>query len=242
MTGGSLFLNNSFCGQLLCANSFLDKYQTKDGKWHNGGRRYRYLCSGAAMKRNGCDGQTVYTAQKVDEVVISVLHECFKKLKVTPKDAAIEKRYKAQIKEIKQEIKKLEKETETLKRKMSDLASEIANALIGESKFTEARLTDKPIELSEIELEALNRKMDLVELLLQDGGHPTLSFTYFEPDSNKEYLTRIGIVKKIDTFTKKLILYGSDDIENKKIPTIDIPLDGIIDISGFPNEFDEYKN
>ena len=109
----------------------------------------------------------------------------------------------------------------------------------------EARLTAKPIELSEVELEALNRKMALVELLLQDGGHPTLSFTYFEPDGYKEggrYLTRIGIVKKIDTFAKKLILYGSDDMENKKIPTIDIPLDGIIDISGFPNEFDEYKN
>lgn len=108
----------------------------------------------------------------------------------------------------------------------------------------EARLTDKPIELSEVELEALKRKMDLVELLLQDGGHPTLSFTYFEPDVYKEggrYLTRIGIVKKIDTFAKKLILYGSDDIENKKIPTIDIQLDRIIDISGFPTEFDEYK-
>jgi len=51
-----------------------------------------------------------------------------------------------------------------------------------EAIFKEARMTDKPIELSEIELEALNRKMDLVELLLQDGGHPTLSFTYFEPD------------------------------------------------------------
>ena len=114
-----------------------------------------------------------------------------------------------------------------------------------EAIFKETQLTDKPIELSEIELEALNRKMDLVELLLQDGGHPTLSFTYFEPDVIKEggrYLTRIGTVKKIDAFAKKIILYGSDDIENKKIPTIDIPLDGIIDISGFPNEFDEYKN
>ena len=71
----------------------------------------------------------------------------------------------------------------------------------------EARLTDKPIELSEIELETLNRKMDLLELLLQE-----------------------------------LILYGSDDIENKKIPTIDLQLDRIIDISGFPTEFDEYEN
>lgn len=84
-----------------------------------------------------------------------------------------------------------------------------------------------------------------VELLLQDGGHPTLSFTYFEPDVIKEggrYLTRIGIVKKIDTFTKKLVLYGSDDIENKKISTIDLQLDRIIDINGFPTEFDEYGN
>ena len=73
----------------------------------------------------------------------------------------------------------------------------------------EARLTDKPIELSEVELEALNRKMDLVELLLQDAGHPTLSFTYFEPDGYKEggrYLTRIGTVKKIDTFAKLMIM------------------------------------
>lgn len=49
-------------------------------------------------------------------------------------------------------------------------------------------------------------------------------------------MTRIGIVKKIDTFAKKLIIYGSDDIENKKIPTIDLQLDRIIDINGFPNE------
>ena len=33
------------------------------------------------------------------------------------------------------------KETETLKRKMSDLASEIANALVGDSKFTEEALS-----------------------------------------------------------------------------------------------------
>ena len=92
------------------------------------------------MNRNECDGQTVYTAQKVDSVVIQVLHECFKKIKVTPKDAAIEKRYKAQITELKREIKKLEKENESLKRKLRELSAEIANALLGDSKFTEDAL------------------------------------------------------------------------------------------------------
>ena len=109
----------------------------------------------------------------------------------------------------------------------------------------EARLTDKSIELSETELAALNRKIELVELLLQGGGYPTLSFTYFEPDKYKaggKYIKRIGAVKKIDTYKKLLILFGSDDTENKKIPTVDIPLDRIIDISGFPAEYDEYEN
>ena len=40
------------------------------------------------------------------------------------------------------------------------------------------------------------------------------------------------------TYAKEIL----HDIENKKIPTIDIPLDRIIDINGFPTEFDEYEN
>ena len=49
----------------------------------------------------------------------------------------------------------------------------------------EARLTDKRIELSEAELEALNRKMDLVEMLLEGGEHPTLSITGLVPDEHR---------------------------------------------------------
>lgn len=103
----------------------------------------------------------------------------------------------------------------------------------------EARLTDKRIELSEAELEALNRKMDLVEMLLEGGEHPTLSITCFVPDEHKaggRYIRQIGTVKKLDKFRRQLILYGSDDTENKTIPTMEIPLDNIMDIGGFPAE------
>lgn len=114
----------------------IDKYTTKDGMVHNGGRRYRYLCSGKAMKRSECDGQSVYSAARVDEVVLDALYKCFDKIKATPKDAAIEKKYKTQISQIKIEIKRLNKETETLKRKLGELTEEIANSLLGDSKFT----------------------------------------------------------------------------------------------------------
>lgn len=88
------------------------------------------------MKRNECDGQSVYSATKVDEIVLDALHKCFDKIKATPKDAAIEKKYRTQISQIKAEIKRLNKETETLKRKLGELTEEIANSLLGDSKFT----------------------------------------------------------------------------------------------------------
>lgn len=124
------------CGKKLCANSFVDRYTTKDGTSYDGGRRFRYLCSGKAMKRNECDGQSVYSAAKVDEIVLDALHQCFDKIKVTPKDAAIEKKYRTQISLIKSEIKRLNKEIEILKRKLGELTGEIANSLLGDSKFT----------------------------------------------------------------------------------------------------------
>lgn len=134
MLGGNICC--AHCGKKLCANSFVDRYTTKDGTTHDGGRRFRYLCSGKAMKRNECDGQSVYSAAKVDEIVLDALHKCFDKIKATPKDAAIEKKYRTQISQIKTEIKRLNKETETLKRKLGELTEEIANSLLGDSKFT----------------------------------------------------------------------------------------------------------
>lgn len=79
MLGGNIYC--AHCGKKLCANSFVDRYTTKDGTTHDGGRRFRYLCSGKAMKRNECDGQSVYSAAKVDEIVLDALHKCFDKSK-----------------------------------------------------------------------------------------------------------------------------------------------------------------
>ena len=173
MLGGNIYC--AHCGKKLCANSFVDKYTTKDGSVHNGGRRFRYLCSGKAMNRNECDGQSVYTASKVDEVVVAALHKCFDKIKVTPKDAAIEKKYKTQITQIKQEIKKLERETDTLKRKLGELTEEIANALLGDSKFTpdvlsmaiektKSKIADNVKQITEKENQLNNKETDMKKI------------------------------------------------------------------------------
>ena len=98
----------------------------------------------------------------------------------------------------------------------------------------EARSVDSEIELSENEISIINAVIGEISERTADGDHPTVSITYFKPDHHKKggsYETLTGIVKRFDPTDKKLIFYGSDDIEDKRIPTADIPVSRIIKIT-----------
>lgn len=85
------------------------------------------------------------------------------------------------------------------------------------------RLTDKKIELDDGEKEALNERLKLVQESL--GKRPEISFTYFVPDKKKtggEYITTHGTVKKIDDYSRLVLLCDGTSI----------PIDEIIQIEG----------
>ena len=90
-----------------------------------------------------------------------------------------------------------------------------------------ARFTDAKIDLSEIEIAVLNRKLNYItENLLGTE----FDVTYFVPDSKKEggkYEVKTGIIRRIDDIAKKMIF--SDKTE--------IAFSDILDIEGdFPDE------
>lgn len=88
------------------------------------------------MKRGECDVQSTYVSHKVDGAIIEILKEYFNKIKLTQKDVALERRYKAQISDYKRRQTKLGSEVERLKKQVVELSSEIGRSLIGESRFT----------------------------------------------------------------------------------------------------------
>lgn len=97
-----------------------------------------------------------------------------------------------------------------------------------------ARLTDSEIELSDSEIELINGVIAEIHRLTESGAHPAVSLTYFIPDQYKQggsYEPFNGIIKKIDPVGKKLIFYGSDDIDDRRIPTVDIMIERIIRIT-----------
>ena len=121
------------------------------------------------MKRGACDGQSAYVAHRIDGAVLATLRDYLAKIKSTPKDIALEKRYKSEISEYKRKQTKIEKEIDKLKRQVIELSAEIGRSLLGESAllqtYCQLLLTiqtiysiKKEFELSDIKFKLVNQQ------------------------------------------------------------------------------------
>lgn len=177
-TKGSTLLSGNIycahCGQKMVSTSYVDKYDRADGSQYKV-RRQRYICTNKAMKRGECDGQSAYVAHRIDGAVLATLKDYLAKIKSTPKDIALEKRYKSEISGYKRKQTKTEKEIDKLKRQVVELSAEIGRSLLGESRFTpdmlsasidntNTLLNKKEIELNDIKYKLTNQQIAMGKL------------------------------------------------------------------------------
>lgn len=101
-------------------------------------------------------------------------------------------------------------------------------ALVGldEQMKETARRVDSKIELSEDEIEVLNRKFQfLVQRLSEGEDYPKIKVIYFIPDQRKNggsYVTKIGAVKRIDDVFHKVLFEDGSEISILDILDFDI--------------------
>lgn len=103
----------------------------------------------------------------------------------------------------------------------------------------EARLTESEIELSESEIAILNGTLSEIQTLMDNGARPMVSVTYFKPDPYKaggSYETLTAVPKKIDALEKMMVFYGSEDTQNRQIPTVRVPIERLIEIRILPDK------
>lgn len=93
-----------------------------------------------------------------------------------------------------------------------------------------ARLTDIQIELDEDTKVLLNEKLQVIQDRWKEAKENTqpgvqVSLTYFLPDERKaggEYVTRSGVVKKVDDFQRSILLEDGTIVPIWRIKEIDI--------------------
>ena len=93
------------------------------------------------------------------------------------------------------------------------------------------RLTDRKVELSESEKIMMDQKFTLINDVIQDGHHPTITVTFFVKDSLKEggaYEEYTGSVRKIDSVERTIVFLAANGRSSGKT----IPVDDIRELHG----------
>ena len=81
-----------------------------------------------------------------------------------------------------------------------------------------ARLTEDRVELDEYQKSALNERLQILQERLSNA--PVISITYFVPDERKSggaYCTETGIIKKIDSYERAVIMRSGTHISIDEI-------------------------
>lgn len=139
MTQGKTLLSGNIkcahCGGNLVATQGKDTYIRKDGSLYE--KTYiKYMCYHRARKLCDCDGQSIYSAPRIDETVEAIVRKYLREIKKTPKDKALEIRYNKELAEKRKLKRELLNKKESLEAELTVLSLEVGRTLCGTNKFS----------------------------------------------------------------------------------------------------------
>lgn len=165
MLSGIMFC--AHCGGRLTSNMHTEKYTVKSTGEVKEKHYLRYICYHRSRGLCGCDGQSVYSAEKVDKAVSSVVAGMFARISDAPDEAELRREYNKEMQKCKAKQTKLNTELRKYKTQYDKLNEEIANTLIGESFYSPEQLStamttvQQRIDAIDQQLEKLGNEMEL---------------------------------------------------------------------------------
>ncbi|GIO37262.1 serine recombinase [Paenibacillus antibioticophila] len=150
-----------YCGSPMTTTYNSKKYQLADGttqKW----RQAKYRCSGKALGKADCAGQTIYSQTKIETVVLDELYaylDHFKQVDVTDQLNKIKKKNTSQEDS---EIKGLAKRLRELTKEIATLTAEVPKSILGKSAF-KPELLNELIEQKQNEITSVESTLKKLE-------------------------------------------------------------------------------
>ncbi|MFK4167648.1 recombinase family protein [Paenibacillus lautus] len=155
-----------YCGSPLTTTYNSKKYQLADGtmqKW----RQAKYRCSGKALGKSDCEGQTIYSQVKIEGVVLDELNAFLDNLKqVDVTDQLVKIRKKTSSNE-ENELKTLGKKHREIIKEIDTLKAEVPKSILGSSAF-KPDLLNTLIEQKQNEIISVESSMQKLEQTVQN--------------------------------------------------------------------------
>lgn len=155
-----------YCGSPLTTTYNSKKYTLADGtlqKW----RQAKYRCSGKALGKTDCEGQTIYSQNKIEGAVLHELFTFFDNLKTVDVGEQLQKIKKRTQTHEETEIKNLNKKLRELNKEMDTFTSEVAKSIMGKSAF-KPDLLNSLIEQKQIEIDDITSRVGTLEAVVKN--------------------------------------------------------------------------
>lgn len=170
-----LLTGNIFCGH--CGARLITSTAGSKRKLANGStytrRWWRYLCYNRVRHKGECEGQSGYTAERIDQAVCEIVRDLLNGMKQVPVSKIVERRYGIEVNNMEQELKATKA---LLAKKVDELASlktEVVKAIQGESNFDPSLLNElietasKQKVVAEQDVEKLNNELATSKNMLE---------------------------------------------------------------------------
>lgn len=212
--GQTLLSGNIVCGHCGCSlvsSSYTDKYTRKDGSVGET-KGLRYMCYHRARRLNDCDGQSVYSAARIDRDVEKIVLEYLERIKISPREKTLELRCQKELEQRRRMHKEMLKMREVLNHRLKELSAEVGKCLTGESRFT-VEILSESIDATKAELQQTEEKIQMCEGELEEKKDilGKLDFYY------QQFISWADEFQSASRERKKMILcYLIDEVRVKK--------------------------
>ena len=158
------------CGAKMSAFLHTDRYKLADGTIREKVQA-KYNCYQRGQKLRACDGQSLYLAERVDAVVLEVVHDIFRRIQQEPYDRSIEQKLRQENGERERQKQAAEKKIKAAQYKQKRYEDEVIRCLDGQSRLSEEMLARL---IAEAETEVRQAKEEYAELLRNDTTRATI--------------------------------------------------------------------
>jgi site-specific DNA recombinase len=163
-----LFVGMIKCGH--CGSPLTTTYNSKTHTLADGTiQKYthaKYRCSGKALGKTNCTGQTIYSQNKIEGFVMKELNNYLDQLKDVDVSEQLKKIKKSSASEEELEYKRLSKQAASLKKEHKTLTDEVTKSIMGKSSF-KPELLNSLIEGKESEVNAVETQLIKLEQKLK---------------------------------------------------------------------------
>ncbi|MEK4008085.1 recombinase family protein [Paenibacillus sp. FSL H3-0333] len=159
------FIKCGYCGSPLTTTYNAKKYTLADGTiqmW----KRAVYRCSGKALRKVDCKGQTIYAQNKIEDSVAVVINNYLASVKKIDYIEFARDYDLVEYEDIKETLDKKNQELASEYDELNTLKKEVTKSILGKSAF-KPELLNEMIEEKEKELQKLDQEVRLLEEQLQ---------------------------------------------------------------------------